>query len=698
MTRNQLIQQFNDMKLSLDDATKTLEREVEEKKALVSSLRVTETRLASSSFDYQRAKGQIKKLLEIVKEANLPVDVEKELEENSSSDVNFEKLVLEVQYLRRQLEIEKKAHVDADNVASALHSKFGKMQSAGSSSDLYKLKYEASEEHVRNLENKLRENALHDRTNLAAGDIFKNRKGISKYEEEIRFQKLENYKLQEYLNDSGKQMNNLNLEIKQFRSKETLLNEQIHRLQQDLSNTSKQKDMISITMKQQKQQYELCMNDLHENEVRIKDYTHALKQAEEDVKSLGTVLDNLKAQIKQKEQLLWTRETERNDLDMKLQEAQLQLKREQDVNKMLNSDLEHLKERMSAMKDNSRYTDQIENLNAAIAEHMKNETELNKQVSTLKYNLESLGNDTEAKINDLIKQNDHYTHLVEVLSSERDAADADKKDLQEQFDTLSTLKDTLASKVEALTEERMQLTQEVNRLNDNLNQSGADFSKSVQERNKINDNIQYLEDTLALQKEQNERNIELVRQLQSDADGYKDKFNEEKQKNIDLYEENQTLLKKNGQLSTSVTNLESQLADTTDKDSWVAKIHELEKLVASETDEKYAELKKSKALERTVQELVERTEKQSSVIDLANNDRQQFEVRAQQYNDQIGGLEKYISEQEVNLKKAMRDNSYFQDRVLELEKELAFWKERSGGDSMDRKQAPADIRTEEVVL
>ena len=698
MSRNELIQKFNDMKLTLDETTKTLEQEVEEKKVLVSSLRVTETRLASSSFDYQRAKGQIKKLLEIVKNANIPVDLEKELDENSSSDVNFEKLVLEVQYLRRQLEIEKKAHVNAENVASALHNKFGKMQSAGSSSDLYKLKYEASEEHVKNLEGKLRENALHDRTNLAAGDIFKNRKGISKYEEEIRFQKLENYKMQEYLNDSSKQMNNLNLEIKQFKSKETLLNEQIHRLEQELSNTIKQKDMISTTMKQQKQQFELCMNDLHENEVRIKDYTHALKQAEDDVKSLGTVLDNLKAQIKQKEQLLWTRETERNDLDMKLQEALLQLKREQDVNKMLNSDLGHLKERMSAMKDNSRFTDQIENLNSAIADHMKNETELNKQVSTLKYNLESLGNDTEAKINDLMKQNDHYTHLVEVLSTERDAADAEKKDLQEQFDALTSLKDALTVKVEGLTEERAQLTQEVNRLNSTLDQSGADFSKSVQERNKINDNIQYLEDTLALQKEQNERNIELVRQLESEADAYKEKFNAEKQKNIDLHEENQTLIKKNDKLTTSVTNLESQLSDTTDKDSWVAKIHELEKLVASETDEKYAELKKSKALERTVQELVERTEKQTSVIDLANNDRQQFEVRAQQYNDQISGLEKYISEQEVNLKKAVRDNSYFQDRVLELEKELNFWKERGEGSSMDRKQAPADIRTEEVVL
>ncbi|SMN20800.1 similar to Saccharomyces cerevisiae YHR023W MYO1 Type II myosin heavy chain, required for wild-type cytokinesis and cell separation [Maudiozyma saulgeensis] len=699
MKTNELIHTYNDMKLKLDDTIRKLEEEIEEKKTLISTLRITETRLASSSFDYQRSKGQIKKLIQIIKNSNIEVDLEKELDDNSNVDISFEKLVLEVQYLRRQLEVEKKAHKDAENVASALHSKFGKMQSAGSSSDLYKLKYEASEEHVKNLEYKLKENVLHDRTNLAAGDIFKNRKGISKYEEELRYQKLENYKIQEYLGDSEKQINNLTFEIKQFKSKETLLNEQIQRLEQELSSTIKQKEMIAGTMKQQKQQYETCLNDLHANEVQIKDYTHALKQAEDDVKSLGSVLENLKSQIKQKEKQLWTTETERNDLDMKLQETVLRLKREQDVNKMLNSDLEHMKERVIAMKDNTHYSTKIESLNEQIEQGIKNESEYKKQISTLKYKLESLGNDTEAKINDLIKQNNHYTNLVEVLSTERDAADAERKDLDEKYTELTNLKDTLASKIQLLTEEKLKLMNQVEQLNANLDQSGVDFSKSVQERNKINDNIQYLEETLALQKEQNERNIELVKSLQNDLDSYREKFDQEKQKNIDLHEENQSMSRKNEKLNETVQGLQEQISDTTDKDSWLAKIHELEALVSSETDLKYEEMKKNKTLDRTVQELRERNESQVEVINLANKDRQQFENNVQRYNDQINNLEKFISEQEVNLKKAVRDNSYYQDRVLELEKELAFWKERSDGSvgNIDRKQVDSDIRTEEIM-
>lgn len=698
MKTNDVIHKYNDMKLKLDQTVKNLEEEISEKKKLISTLRITETRLASSSFDYQRSKGQIKKLTQIIKDSNIDVNLEHELEDSSSNvDVSFEKLVLEVQYLRRQLEVEKKAHIDAENVASALHNKFGKMQSAGSSSDLYRLKYEASEEHVKNLESKLKDTALHDRTNLAAGDIFKNRKGISKYEEELRFQKLENYKIQEYLNDSEKQINNLTFEIKQFRSKETLLNDQIQRLEQDLSSTIKQKEMISSTMKQQKQQYETCLNDLHANEIQIKDYTHALKQAEDDVKSLGDVLENLKSQIKQKEKQLWTTETERNDLDMKLQETVLKLKREQDVNKMLNSDLEHMKERVVAMKDNSHYTNKIESLNEQIELSMKNETELNKQISTLKYKLETTENDAEAKINDLIKQNNHYTNLVEVLGTERDTVDAEKKELNEKYSELADLKDKLASKLQMLTEEKVQLLSTIEHLNTNLDQSGVDFSKSVQERNKINDNIQYLEETLTLQKEQNERNVELLQNLQKKSDSYKTKFDEEKQKNIDLHEENQTLNRQNEKLNLTVQNLQEQASDTTDKDSWLAKIHELENLVSSETDLKYEEMKKNKNLERVVQELTERNERQIEVIDLANKDRQQFENNVQQYNDQIGSLEKFISGQEVNLKKAVRDNSYYQDRVLELEKELSFWKERGDINSNDRKQVASDVRTEEIM-
>lgn len=696
MSRNEVVQTYNDMKLKLDENSRILKDEINEKKILISTLRVTETRLASSSFDYQRAKGKIKKLMEIIKDANIQVDLDKELEEGSNVDISFEKLVLEVQYLRRQLEVEKRAHTDAENVASALHNKFGKMQSAESSSDLYKLKYEASEDHVKVLENKLKETALHDRTNLAAGDIFINRKGVSKHEEELRFQKLENYKLQEFLNDSAKQVNNLNFEVKQFKSRETLLNDQIERLEQDLSSTIKQNEMISATMKQQKQQYKNCLNDLNENEVQLKDYAYALKQAEEDVESIGSVLENLKSQIKQKDKQLWTRETERNELDMKLQETILQLKREQDVNKMLTSDLDHLKERVIVMKDNSHYTDKIESLSLQIEESMKNETELNKQISTLKYKLETLGNDSEAKINDLLKQNQHYTNLINVLSTERDAADDAKKELDEQYSELITLKESLSSKVNALTEEKAQLINDIEHLKNNLDRSGDDFSKSIQERNKINDNIQYLEGTLVLQKEQNERNVELVKKLQSDIDNYKDKYDTEKQKNINLYEENQTLVRQNEQLGATASSLQEKVADTSDKESWVAKIHELEKMVSSETDLKYEEVKKSQNLDRIIKDLTEKNQKQLEVINIANNDRHQFENNIQQYNDQISSLEKFIAEQDINLKKAVRDNSYYQDRVLQLEKELSFWKEHNG--SINEKRGSAEIRTNEVVF
>ena len=164
---------------------------------------------------------------------------------DKESDIN--KLMLEVDYLKRQLDIETRAHYDAENAISALHSKFRKIQgeSSLSSSDIYKLKFEASEERVKSLEDKLKTMPLRDRTNLPVGDIIKNRDSISKYEEEIRYYKLENYKLQEILNESNGKLSQLTLDFKQSKSKEALLSEQLDRLQKDLESTERQKELLS---------------------------------------------------------------------------------------------------------------------------------------------------------------------------------------------------------------------------------------------------------------------------------------------------------------------------------------------------------------------------------------------------------------------------------------------------------------------
>ncbi|MCG8711250.1 hypothetical protein JHU04_004653, partial [Brenneria sp. 4F2] len=78
-----------------------------------------------------------------------------------------------------------------------------------------------------------------------------------------------------------------------------------------------------------------------------------------------------------------------------------------------------------------------------------------------------------------------------------------------------------------------------------------------------------------------------VKQLQEEVDLLKASGKEEKQRFIELNEEYQALERLNSQAKTKVNFLESQLADTSEKDAWLSKMHQLESLGTKETQEKY---------------------------------------------------------------------------------------------------------------
>ncbi|CAI1718864.1 hypothetical protein SEUBUCD646_0O01910 [Saccharomyces eubayanus] len=701
LNKEDVMKKYYDLQLAFTEVTRNLENEIEEKKNLISRLRFTETRLASSSFDDQKVRAQMKKLKKLVQDMDPNIQLDSLLEEplnRSTSESDINKLMSEVEYLKRQLDIEARAHYDAENVITALHDKFRKIQGEGSlsSSDIYKLKFEASEERVKSLEDKLKTMPLRDRTNLPVGDIIKNRDSISKYEEEIRYYKLENYKLQEILNESNGKLSKLTHELRQSNSKEALLSEQLARLQKDLESTERQKELLSSTMKQQKQQFEDCMDDLQGNELQLREHVHALKQAQEDVKSMATIIERLKTQNKQKEKLIWEREMERNDSDMQLQETLLELKRVQDVKKILSDDLSHLKERLGAVEDRSQYTDEINRLKEELNRSLKTETNLKKEFATLKYRLETSNNDSEAKISDLLKQLDHYTKVVEMLNNERDAVSLSENELYQKFEALNTECQSLRSTVASLSKIKEELESNLKLKTDELDASSTAFTKSAQENKEITEKIKYLEETLKLQIEQNARNGELVRKLQDSSNVFREKFDNEKQKNIDLFEENQSSQKLITDLQSHLENLQDRLSDTSEKKAWLAKIHELENLVSQETKLKYEEMKKNKNMERMVEDLQNKNSQQSDVIELANRNRAEFEETALKYEAQISELEKYISQQELDIKKSIRDNSSYHDKVQEMAQEIEFWKTRYestmiGSKNMDSNNAEGGV-------
>lgn len=697
MSQDEIMDAYEELKLNYEEVSFKLEKEITQKKDLISKLRFTETRLASASFDIQTMAAQIKKLKNLVLHPDSNANIEELLNEVEPIEINHEKLILEVEYLKGKLKDERQARLDVENAASALHGKFRQIRKSDSSSGIYKLKYEASEERVKMLESKIHSQPLKDRTNVGNREMFTRRESISKYEEDLRFHKIENYKLQELLVDSEKKRNVLNREIKQFQTNEIALTDQINRLEKDLKSTEKQNELLSASAKSHKTQYEHCINDLHATESQLKNMVHSLKQSEEDIKTMTAIIDRLKTQNRQKDKELWEKETRGNELACQLEEKMIDLKKMHMKNEVLEGELAHFKDRLKFADDNEKYSAQIEDLKKELDNSLRSETELNKEISSLKYNLGTLKADTDAKIEDLLTQNAHYEKVVTALGDERDAASSAQKDLETKLKSLVGKLDSLRDSVDTLVQEKQQLEVQKTHLISKMENSHSDIQKLLNEKDEMSNNLVYLNESLQLQREQNERNEKLVQQLQTTLNAVKTQFSEEKEKNIVLYEENQSLGKSNVQLRDRADLLNVKLSDTTEKDAWLEKVQELESRVNVESEMKFEEMKKNKILERTVEDLTSTNEKQAAIISLANQDRENFTRDMAHYNEQVSTLERHISKQEVDLKRMERDKIYYEDRVDQLEKELELWKEKYSGLSSRRKSLSAQS-VEEVFV
>lgn len=685
ISNGEILKEYDDMKLQLKETTYKLEKEIEEKKDLISRLRFTETRLASSSFDNQTMNAQLKKLRNLIEGANLDVDLEKELGDVAPIDFNHEKMMLELDYLKRQLYSESRAREEAENVAAVLHKKFKQIHRSDSVSDIFKLKYEASEALVQSLESKLNSSPMKNRTSLSNKDIFTRKNSVSKYAEDLKFHKLENYKLQELLVEHQKQISDLNREINRSRATEAVLMDQISRLEKDLESTEKQNDLLASSVKHHKNQYENCVNDLHATETQLRDLGYSLKHSAEDIRSMGTIIQKLKSQNKQKEKAIWESESRNNDLESQLEERTIELRKVQSLNEVLQSDLNHFKERMKATDDSDRYTAEIQKFKSSLDASMRVETELKKKISTLTYSLETLKSDTDAKIEELLRQNEHYENLVEQLGSQKDISEATQKDLETKLKTLINKTNSLSDSVDTLLKLKQELEAERDYLRSKLEDSNTDFENSLRNREEIANNVHLLKESLDLQQQQNQRNESLVQQLQNDARVLKAQLENEKERGIVLHEENQSLGKSNNQLRERINDLENKISDTTEKDAWLSKIHELEERVTVESESKFEEMKKTKNLERMVEELQTKNSKQADVISTANKDRGEFEERIMAYSEQIDSMENHISKQEVALRRMERDSNYYQNRVNELEQEIELWKNKYNGLSSRRK-------------
>ncbi|KAG0678914.1 hypothetical protein C6P41_004391 [Kluyveromyces marxianus] len=674
---NDLRDEFDKMSLKYKEIEQQLSNEIEEKKTLISRLRFAETRLASASFDNQTLVAQLKKIKELTKATIGESKLNNELQNIDRFEINQEKMLLEVDFLKKQLEKEMEARKSAERVAVALHQKFSQIERSDSSADIYKLRYEAKEDYVKSLESRLNPSSpLKDKTNVTNGDIFKHRESFEKYEEEVQRYKVEANRMHSLLNEYQDKINELTLSYNKSMITETSLKEQVAHLEDELKTIEQQKTMIQSNSKRYQAQYEGSQRDLIAVEGEVRAVKHGLKQAEKDIESMTQMIQKLRSQNKQKEQEIWKQETQITELESVLDEKTIELDKCTARNKALEEDIAHYKERARDVENNKEYLDQIDSLRGELDKHLRLETEMKKEISNLGYQLETLKLDSDAKIEDLLKQTNHYENLVSELGIQRDEAEAAKKTLETNLKTLEVKVSNMEENIRSLSGENHQLQEERKFLREKLEEAGNDVSKSLKEKEKYSHDVQFLEESLALQKQQTERNEALISELQTTVDSLKKSLSTEKDKNGDLFQENSSLGKANDMLRNELLEAKNKLADTSEKEAWFNKVQDLEKHLEEERTSKFEEVKKSRKLERIIEELEKKNEEQANVIEQANEARAKFEGTVGNLDEKLGELEAMNASKDTALSKLHRDNVYYQEQITELEREIQSWKER----------------------
>ena len=468
--------EFDALSVKYKEIELQLEKEVDEKKTLISRLRFAETRLASASFDNQTLTAQLKKIKQLSKDTISQLDLEKELSNVDNFEANQEKMMLEIDFLKRQLTKEMEARKNAESVANTLHQKVGQIHRSDSAADIYKLRYEANEDYVKSLESRLSGLPLKDKTNVINGDIFKHRDSFEKYEEEMTRQRIETNRAQALLAEYEAKLQQLNLAFNKSQVTEASLRNEVAQLEDELNTVENQKISLHSSSKRYQSQYEESQKDLIVVENEMRAVKHGLEQAEKDIESMTQMIQKLRMQNKQKEQDIWRQETNITELEAQLDECTIELEKATSQNKVLREDLEHYKERARVVETNTQYLVEIDNLKGQLDGYLRVETELKKEISNLGYQLETLKLDSDAKIQDLIKQTQHYEILVNELGIQKDEAEANRKTLDTEVKTLGLKVETLEESLKSLGVENQQLQEEKQLLRTKLEDSNRNFT------------------------------------------------------------------------------------------------------------------------------------------------------------------------------------------------------------------------------
>lgn len=693
----QLLQEYAQIKLKLNEQSATLKKETIEKGKLETELKLFKARLASEAFDKLQLQIKLNKIKEGIASNLSPLNYDETYERLNQENSNLQ---AQISKLKIDLDIERKSFKRANDINGDLQKQVqdykptSPTSSTNSDEHQFKLKYEASEARVRLLERKLAEKSspLKDISNnkrpLSTGNVSVSSSSSKEYlgflpdvGQSLKFTKNELSITKDKVSKLEEELSKSKQIIQEFQKNDgksltsQLIREELTKLQLRLEGVENKNQDLNKSVTLYKNRSEDYFSKLEGAEAAVRTSKHAEKYAKERLKESQETIAKLNEQIKNGEISIRKLSVTINQLKDQLEDRENDIIKKESSIVLLQEEVNYCRQRLLTSSTNEEHQHHLKKLEDEISRSLRTETELRKNIGSLELELDHLQSKYHQETTQLTKEKSYYLKLCNELEEKNEKSETLQKDLEIKLRSLMTQITSLNKSVDSLILERDSLQSDKKRLEGQIQELSNEYTKFNNEREIASD----LEKTLreSIKKYQSELSDlqNLNKQVQRSEDKIKMELEDSRQKNVMIIAENQSLGKFNEQLKSRISELEEKLAIDHDA-PWIERVSNIEDKLSAEISKSLEMNKRNKSLERDIEGLSQEIEQQKAVISNAKEEKARYEFKINELFDSINKWQSVDSNSKLELKRNEREIRYLKQHSLELEKELEEWKER----------------------
>ncbi|GMM36936.1 myosin 1 [Saccharomycopsis crataegensis] len=687
---DKLVNDYNSMKLQLNEKSAMLNHETQQRKKLEAELKIFQTRLASESFDNQKLNAQLRKLkrnsrIGYIQETSFNNDFLNGSSSNSSEhDIEEEELLMkkntmlqkEIDHLKLELAKRSENGMDllpkkmksvkgASSGNGHLISKFNNLDNQDDSRSIYKIKFENADAKVKSLEKQLRDlnygGPLRENMNIQNANYDVDSQELMK---KLKMVKQENSRLQRILND----MKMSNDHDRSFddgeTSKEFILQEELVTSRLRLESSQGKVDELTRQVNLFKERSEEYFNKLEIAEHAVRSSKRGETKAKQELQEVAAALSNLKQGERSSETQVAKMKLKINQMEAKVQSKEGEIRRLRATQQTLTEELEHY--RFKLVTDSKSEKDRkFDELNKRLKEKLILETNLKKDLQVARMLLENTAAEKEAQEEELAawrkdqsKVTDRLTTLEADNARYRSLDKGNKKKLDsllQQINTLHEAMDKMISERELIQRDKRILEDKIEELSNGHDTNDAMNSVLHQQKQEI---------------ERSRKELELHYRAQKVL---KKELMDEKENTLMVIEENKGLGNLIKELQGSIKEFEhSKKTDGGDHEFYLRRIQELE----GEVNDYQQHEENFLIMERLIKDLKIKLENVEKENDDLMKENQDVLSKSDQLKEMIDQLEESESQATLNYRRVERALKDQKEAKMRSEMDLINWKNK----------------------